>query len=112
HLFRRGAYPPLRGTLLEIEENVRVLYTRGSVDFFKTYPGQYVPRPLLFTCAQAEQTPNHLAQEILALTKMNWNHTQFDAGDPIPIEAARKVGRILKYVDEGGRVAPRYSYYM
>ena len=112
HLFRRGAYPPLRGSLLEVDERIRVLYTRGSVDFFKTYPGQYVPRPLMFTCEQAEQTPNHLAQEILALTKMNWNHTQFDAGDPITIEAARKVGRILKYVDENGRVAPRYSYYM
>jgi hypothetical protein len=112
HLFRHGLYPPLRGTLLEIEDRARVLYTRGSVDFFKTYPGMYIPRPLMFTCAVAEQTPNHLAQEILALTKMNWNHTQFDAGDPITIEAARKVGRVLKYVGEEGRVAPRYSYYM
>lgn len=112
HLFRRGSYPPLRGTLLELEDNVRVLYTRGSVEFFRTYPGQYVPRPLLFRCERAEASPNQLAQEILALTKMNWNHTQFDAGDPITIEAARKVGRILKYVGNDGRVAPRYSYYM
>jgi hypothetical protein len=112
HLFRHGAYPPLRGTLLELEDQVRVLYTRGSVDFFRTYPGLYVPRPLMFACAVAEQTPNHLALEILALTKMNWNHTQFDAGDPITTEAARKVGRILKHVAENGRVAPRYSYYM
>lgn len=112
HAFRRASYPPLRGTLLELEDSVRVLYTRGSVEFFGTYPGQYVPRPLLFRCDRTEAAPNQLAQEILALTKLNWNHTQFDAGDPITIEAARKVGRILKYVGADGRVAPRYSYYM
>jgi hypothetical protein len=112
HLFRRGAYPPLRGSLLELEENLHLLYTRGSVEFFKTYPGLYVPRPLMFRCDVAHQTPKHLAREILALTKMNWNHTQFDAGDPITLEAARKVGKILKYVSEDGRVATRYSYYM
>jgi hypothetical protein len=98
--------------LIELEDNLELLYTRGSVEFFKTYPGLYVPRPLLFRCDVAQQTPKHLAREILALTKMNWNHTQFDAGDPITLEAARKVGKILKYVSDDGRVAPRYSYYM
>ena len=111
-LFRIGAYPPLRGTLLSLDDRTHVLYTRGSVDFFSTYPGLYVPRPLLFRCDNTEQTPKFLAQEILALTKMNWNNTQFDGAEPITIRAARQVGSILKYVDEGGRVQPRYSFYM
>jgi hypothetical protein len=53
-----------------------------------------------------------VAAEILALTKMNWNDTQFDGAESITVEAARRVGQILKYVEEGGRVAPRYSFYM
>jgi hypothetical protein len=110
-LFRMGVYPPLRGTLLSLDDQVHVLYTRGSVDFYSVYPGLYVPRPLLFRCDYVEQTPLSLAKEILALTKMNWNNTQFDGAEPITIRAARQVGAILKYTDEAA-VQPRYSFYM
>ena len=41
-----GVYPPLRGTALELEGDEFILYTKGSVPFFQTYPGMYVPRPL------------------------------------------------------------------
>jgi hypothetical protein len=111
-LFRDGAYPPLRGTFLSLDDRSQLLYTRGSVPFFSTYPGMYVPRPFFFRCEDIEETPRHLAAEILALTKMNWNDTQFDGAEPITVEAARRVGQILKYVPEGGRVGPRYSFYM
>ncbi len=111
-LFRNGKYPPLRGTLFSKDESSHVLYTRGSVDFFCTYPGMYVPRPLEFRCEAREQTPKFLAQEILALTKMNWNNTQFDNNEPIVLKAARRVGDILKYVDEDEFIQSRYSFYM
>lgn len=110
-LFRDGEYPPLRGTFLTLDRQTHTLYTRGSVDFFSTYPGMYVPSPLRFLCDDTEQTPYFLANELLALTKMNWNNTQFDNRDPITLRAARGVGSILKYVEEG-RVQPRYSFYM
>ena len=45
-LFREGTYPPLRGTFLNLEPSSGILYLRGSVQFFQTYPGMYVPRPL------------------------------------------------------------------
>ena len=109
-LFRGGEYPPLRGTFLTLDERVHLLYTKGSVDFFRTYPGMYVPRPLLIRCEEVEKTPAFLAREALALTKMNWNNTQFDNGEPITLRAARNVGDILKYVE--GTPQPRYSYYM
>jgi len=113
-LFRTGSYPPLRGSYLSLDEKNHILYTRGSVDFFQTYPGMYIPRSLIFKCEQTEQTPKFLAQEILALTKMNWNQTQFDGGDPITIRAARQVSGILKYVpsDENAKLAPAYRFYM
>lgn len=111
-VFRNGSYPPLRGTLLHLDAQDKVLYTRGSVDFFATYPGMYVPRPLAFRCEQIEQTPSFLAREALALTKMNWNSSQFDGGQPITLQAASKVGDVLKYVGESDKVAPRYSFYM
>ena len=111
-LFRDGEYPTLRGTLLSLDHHSHVLYTRGGVDFFKTYPGMYVPRPLGFLCHETQQTTRSLSREILGLTKMNWNNTQFDNADPIIVKAARRVGSVLKYVDDEEPVQYRYAYYM
>ncbi|WP_088892392.1 argonaute/piwi family protein [Leptolyngbya ohadii] len=111
-LFRSGKYPPLRGTFMSLDESTHILYTRGSIDFFSTYPGMYVPRPLKFRCESVEGTPKALAQEILALTKMNWNNTQFDRSDPITIRAARQVGQILKYIDKNDQLEFHYRFYM
>lgn len=111
-LFRQGEYPPLRGTFLSLDDVSQALYTKGSVDFFKTYPGMYVPLPLQIRCEDTVQTPRFLAQEILGLTKMNWNSTQFDGRDPITVRAARQVGALLRYVSDDEAVEPAYSFYM
>jgi hypothetical protein len=111
-LFRNGLYPALRGTWLTLDVTHHVLYTRGSVDFFETYPGMYAPQTLGITLDSVEQAPRFLCHEILALTKMNWNNTQFDGFDPITLRAARRVGKILKYVPMGDKIQPRYSFYM
>lgn len=115
-VFRYGAYPPLRGTLMSLDDRDHLLFTRGSVDFYATYPGLYVPKPLLFRCEDTEQGPKQLARELLALSKLNWNQTQFDGSVPITLVAARKVGTILKYVEnpysDAPPIAARYSHYM
>jgi hypothetical protein len=111
-LYRLGVYPPLRGSLVRFDKDQALLYTRGSVEFFRTYPGMYVPRPLMLRCQTLGQPLQHVAAETLALTKMNWNNTQFDNGLPITIAAARNVGEVLKYISEGQEIAPRYSFYM
>lgn len=111
-VMRHGGYPPLRGTLADLSKTDMVLYTRGSVDFFKTYPGMYIPSPLHIRCQDISQTKSFLAEEILALTKMNWNNTQFDGGGPITIKASRYVGEILRYVSDDAVIFPRYSFYM
>lgn len=111
-LYREGAYPPLRGTYLKLDEDRLVLYLRGSVDFFRTYPGLYVPSPLFLRRRTGDNNVRTLAAETLALAKMNWNNTQFDGGWPITIGAARKVGEILRFVPEDGAVATGYAFYM
>jgi hypothetical protein len=63
-------------------------------------------------CDYTGQTPRALAQEILSLSKMNWNNTQFDGAEPITLHTARQVGSILKYVPPDGFVAPAYRFYM
>src|SRR4029453_12753558 len=111
-LFRDGEHPPLRGTLLTLDGDRHLLYTRRSVEFFRVYPGMYIPVPLPLRVVPAAHSTRALAQEILALTKMNRNQTQFDGRLPITLRTARGVGRILRFVGDDQLVAARYAYYM
>jgi hypothetical protein len=111
-LFREGTYPPLRGTLLEMDERIGLLYLRGSVNFYEAYPGLYVPRPLEFAVEESDFTLRKVAEEIFALSKLNWNNTQFDGGEPITVRAARRVGDILKCVPEEGAIQPNFRFFM
>jgi hypothetical protein len=111
-LFREGTYPPLRGSFLKLQDNTGLLYLRGSVQFFETYPGMYVPRPLELSVTRADMSVEQIGREMLSLSKLNWNNTQFDGGEPITLRAARRVGDILKCIPEGGTVQPSFRFYV
>jgi hypothetical protein len=111
-LFRMGDHAVLRGTYVRLEERRAVLFTRGTVDFYRLYPGMYVPVPLGLRVALGEHPVDHLAEEILALSKMNWNQSQLDGRMPITLRAAARVANVLKHVPPGSAVAPSYATYM
>lgn len=111
-LFREGNYPPYRGTLVSFDERRQLLYTRGSVWYYQTYPGLYIPQPVELRIVRSEESPMFIAREVLGLTKMNWNNTQFDGKYPITLGCARKVGEIMKYLRDGDVPQIRYGYYM
>jgi len=95
-----------------MDELTGLLYLRGSVNFFESYPGLYVPRPLEFSIKEADVTLRKLAEEIFALSKLNWNNTQFDGGEPITVRAARRVGDILKCIPKDEPVQPSFRFFM
>jgi len=111
-LLRNGSYPPYRGTLLSIDDHRHLLYTRGSVWYYQTYPGMFIPQPIELRVVKSEESPNFIANEILGLSKMNWNNTQFDGKYPVTLGCARKVGEILKYLSDQEVPQVRYGYYM
>jgi hypothetical protein len=113
-LFRSNSYPPLRGTLWHLDDRRAILYTRGSVPFYETYPGIYPPKSVYLDCTRAQRSVRELARECLALTKMNWNNTRFDGQLPITLRAAKQVGYILKYIDDedARQYSSSYRFYM
>lgn len=111
-LYREGNYPPLRGTMLSLDKQRHFLYTRGFVDYYGTYPGRYIPSPIEIRLFSYDESPEQICNEILALTKMNWNNTQFDRKFPITIDCSRNVGEILKYLSEDQKPQIKYSFYM
>jgi hypothetical protein len=111
-LFRNGVYPPMRGTVLELSDDESLLYARGSVPFFETYPGLYVPRGTHVTRELSEESMRFLVTEILSLTKLNWNSTQFDGAEPVTLRASREVSKVLRFCEPGQRIEPWYGLYM
>lgn len=109
---RDGDYPILRGTFGELDDKNYLLYTRGSIPFFKTYPGMYIPASLRLRFSHRDKSPDFLAREILALSKMNWNNSQFDGLMPVTISASRNVGKVLKYIKDVEPYQASFRYYM
>jgi hypothetical protein len=59
--------PPFRGTHVVLDDRAQLLYTTGSIPFYETYPGPYVPAPLGIVLDSAELAPQRHASELLAL---------------------------------------------
>ncbi len=108
----KGIYPPLRGTVVELGQDKYLIYTKGWVSFYGTYPGLRVPAPLEIVEHYGDSDRKKLCKEILALTKMNWNSADFSIREPITLAYAREVGQILAYVPEEVIPRPEYLYYM
>jgi hypothetical protein len=111
-LFRPGSAPPLRGTLLTLSDQEIVLYTKGSVEFYSTYPGMYVPQPIGIRPADPARNARDIGCETLALTKMNWNQTRLDGRDPVTLRTAHQVKAILRFCAPDQAIATRYAHYM
>jgi hypothetical protein len=112
-LLRGNEYPAYRGMHVEFDEENHLLYTRGSVEYYRTYTGKYIPQPLEIRIVKSDESASVICQEILGLTKMNWNNTQFDGKYPITLGCARKVGQVMKYLssdDDAPQIS--YSFYM
>lgn len=103
--------PVARGTGVAFDSASGLVYLKGTVPYFGTYPGPYVPRPIEFLIGDGDSTPAKIAQELLHLSKLNFNNTRFDTGDPVTVRAARRVGDILKHVEPGTLVASRFRYF-
>jgi hypothetical protein len=109
-LLRQGDYPPPRGSLATIGSKTFLL-TTGYQANRKTYKGSHIPVPLDLV-VDATVDVEHAAQDVMALTKLNWNsaadHMQF----PVTLAFAQKVGTIMAEVGEDEEPQTRFAYYI
>jgi len=109
---KKGIYPPIRGTVVQIGVNDYILFTKGWIPYLGTYPGLRIPTPLEIVEHYGDTPLETLCKEIFALTKMNWNSADFCIREPITLAYSREVGKILAYVPEEVIPRPEYRYYM
>jgi hypothetical protein len=97
-LFRDGDYPVLRGTAMILNENNAYLWTTGYVPQLDTYIGPETPNPLFITTLRSKDKMPPIKvvlEDIMGLTKINYNSCNFNDGQPVTVRFANMVGDVL-----------------
>lgn len=110
-LLRAGQYPSLRGTAFAIDD-IRYLYTTGFIPALQVYPHGHVPSPLQIADYIGDTSLTTIQEEILLLTKMNWNTTAFADLRPITLRFSQLVGDIMREIPDNREPLPQFKYYM
>ncbi|MVF24976.1 hypothetical protein EVC37_25785 [Methylocaldum sp. BRCS4] len=110
-LLRYGAYPPKVGTVCTINGNRSFLFTSGFMPELGTYPGPHVPQPFEVRCLGAEDAVA-AAQDVLNLTRMNWNTADIRGKWPVSLSFARRVGGILDEYGDDSLIETSFRYFV
>lgn len=113
-------FPVKRGMVIQLNEDSFLLWTHGcirhpEIDAMKNYykGGRGIPSPLLIKRYYGKASGDVLAQEILMLTKMNWN-----SGDslykvlPVTLDFAKVLSRMSKQNEAIYNKAYDFRYFM
>lgn len=112
--FHKGeGYPPVRGTAITAPGGPTFLYTVGFVPALQTYMGSTVPDPIAIRTARLDTDIDQIVRDIMALTKLDWNSTEFSTREPVTLSVSRKVGEILaETVARGHKPPTSYRHFM
>lgn len=110
--YRTGNAPPVRGTVVTLAPRQHVLYTVGYVPALGAFPGARPPLPLEIIEHHGHSSADVVCREILALTKVNWNSCNFASVEPITLQFARTVGRVMRELPPDVPAARLYRFYM
>ena len=112
-LFReRGRRGIMRGLALKVDDRNAFLWTSGYVPKLQTYPGREVPRPLKVKIVFGDTPLKQVLEDIMALTKLNFNTCIFGDGLPVTLRFADDVGEILTAIPEMGLKPLPFRHYI
>jgi hypothetical protein len=100
-LFPVNQYPPLRCTRFTVGE-LDYVYTTGFQADLQQFHANHVPSALrLADHVGGDTSRQRLLEEVLILSKMNWNCSLMGGLMPITLNFARRVGDILREIGPG-----------
>lgn len=110
-------YPIERGTIIQLDEFSFLLWTHGVVEnqelIGKYYQGKRgIPTPLLIKRFRGTDPIETVANDILKLTKMNWNGAELYKTLPVTIDYSRKLSVMGKQLEELGNKAYDFRYFI
>ena len=94
-VYRPGENPVVRGTAHLETERSGYLWSRGYVPYLLTYPGRETPNPLRIDLLRGNADLRVVMEDVLNLTKLNFNACIYGDGRPVTLRFADAVGEIL-----------------
>lgn len=111
-LLRAGDYPVLRGTHFRLGA-LDYLYTTGFIPTLNAFPHGHVPLPLQVADHRGrDSSARQILEEILALTRLNWNSADFAIRKPVTLWFSELVGDILRELPAGVEPRPNFKFYI
>ena len=104
-----------RGTAFQLDERSVLVWVAGNAplgsltgtdNYFQG--GKGIPRPLLLTRDAGSGSLHHVAAQVLALSKMDWNNDALYDGLPCTVRYAKVLAKTIKHIPS---LAPQpYDY--
>jgi hypothetical protein len=107
-----------RGTCIQLNDKEALLWAHGIIPSvlnpqYNFYPGgRYIPKPLRIFKHYGTGSLEQIANEILGLTKMNWNSLNMYSQLPVTICSSNDIARIGKLIDTSSRHEYDYRYFI
>jgi hypothetical protein len=113
-LFSDSTMPVMRGMAYPTSATRAYLWTMGYVPRLDTYPGWEVPNPLAVDILRGNAPLEVVLADVMSLTKLNYNSSDYSATLPVTLGFADAVGEILMAAPEGGSPIPPlpFRYYI
>lgn len=111
-LFRTGMQPVMRGTFWQISSKRGFLWSSGFKPRLRTFDGFGVPQPLCISIQHGDSDVIEVAQDVLALTKLNYNSCRLAENQPMTMHFSRIVGEILASNPRIQSYQSRLKYYI
>jgi hypothetical protein len=102
----------LRGTCAVYNDYGAYLWTNGFIPRIRTQQGLEVPNPLRVDIVRGQGDIKVVANDILALTKLNYNACIFADSLPVTLRFADSVGEILTSGPDPGRKPLAFRHYI
>ncbi len=115
--FRQDGFPIKRGTLLKLDSSSALLWVHGVARALdprlKYYQGKRrIPAPLIIRRHAGRSDLTMIGDEILGLSKMNWNSFDLYTKLPATIESSRQIARIGALLQRFGSTSYDYRLFM
>lgn len=111
-LLREGTRPVLRGTYWVLDERSAFLWATGFKPRLGTYDGWEIPVPLRIDIQHGDAEITQVVQDILGLTKLNYNSCKLAASQPVTIGFSDAVGEILVSNPGSKARSPKFKFYI
>lgn len=115
--FKEDGFPVKRGTLLKLDHSSALLWVHGVAKALnprlKYYQGKRrIPAPLIIRRHAGRSDLSMIGEEILGLSKMNWNSFDLYTKLPATVESSRQIARIGALLQRFGASSYDYRLFM